>query len=139
MKQLKNNIITESFSIRNLAAEFSVTPRALRFYEQKGLLSPVRKGVTRHFTKSDRARLKLIIRGKNLGFTLSEIKELLDLYYSDNTQIKQLRSTLNRANERLELLNKQELDLAETIKELKKGIFQVEELLKNKGVLINKK
>ena len=74
-----------TYSIGELCAEFGVTPRTLRFYEYKELLAPVREGQRRLFTQRDRARLKLILRGKRFGFTLNELKDLLDLYNADPT------------------------------------------------------
>ena len=86
-----------TYSIGELCAEFSVTPRTLRFYEYKELLAPVREGQRRLFTQRDRARLKLILRGKRFGFTLDELKDLLDLYNADPTQVTQLSATLEAA------------------------------------------
>ena len=76
----------ETMNIREMCAEFYVTPRTLRFYEAKELLFPVREGQRRLFTKRDRARLKLILRGKRFGFSLEEIRQLLDLYHMDDSQ-----------------------------------------------------
>ena len=80
-----------TYSITELCREFSVTPRTLRFYEQKGLLAPARRGWTRLFSYRDRARLQLILRGKRVGFSLEEIKEMLDLYNLKDGQLTQLR------------------------------------------------
>ena len=84
-------------SIGELCAEFGVTPRTLRFYEYKELLAPVREGQRRLFTQRDRVRLKLILRGKRFGFSLDELKDLLDLYDTDRTQVTQLSATLEAA------------------------------------------
>jgi len=86
-----------TYSIGELCAEFGVTPRTLRFYEYKELLAPVRDGQRRLFTQRDRARLKLILRGKRFGFSLDELKDLLDLYDTDATQVTQLSATLEAA------------------------------------------
>jgi DNA-binding transcriptional MerR regulator len=86
-----------TYSIGELCAEFSVTPRTLRFYEYKELLAPVRKGQRRLFTQRDRVRLKLILRGKRFGFSLDELKDLLDLYDTDPTQVTQVSATLEAA------------------------------------------
>ncbi|MHA1530135.1 MAG: MerR family transcriptional regulator [Alphaproteobacteria bacterium] len=86
-----------TYSIGELCAEFGVTPRTLRFYEYKELLAPVRDGQRRLFTQCDRARLKLILRGKRFGFSLNELKDLLDLYDTDATQVTQLSATLEAA------------------------------------------
>jgi DNA-binding transcriptional MerR regulator len=80
-----------------LCAEFGVTPRTLRFYDYKELLAPVREGQRRLFTQRDRVRLKLILRGKRFGFSLDELKDLLDLYDTDRTQVTQLSATLEAA------------------------------------------
>jgi DNA-binding transcriptional MerR regulator len=84
-------------SIGELCAEFGVTPRTLRFYEYKELLAPVRDGQRRLFTQRDRVRLKLILRGKRFGFSLDELKDLLDLYDTDRTRVTQLSATLEAA------------------------------------------
>lgn len=124
----------QSYTIGQLAEEFKVTPRALRFYEQKGLLSPQRIGLSRFFTRRDRARLKLIVRGKRLGFALLEIKELLDLYDTGDDQVEQLRETLNHSKMRLKSLFEQKKDVEDTINEMKQVISQLEKLLDDKGV-----
>ncbi len=81
-----------TYSITELCREFDVTPRTLRFYEQKGLLHPARRGWTRLFSYRDRARLQLILRGKKVGFALEEIKEMLDLYNLRDGQLTQCGS-----------------------------------------------
>ncbi len=123
-----------SYTIGQLASEFKVTPRALRFYEQKGLLSPRRVGLSRYFTRRDRARLKLIVRGKRLGFALLEIKELLDLYDIGDDQIEQLKKTLNHSKYKLKTLNEQKKDVEDTIEEMNQVISQLEKLLDDKGI-----
>ncbi len=124
----------KTYTIGQLASEFNVTPRALRFYEQKGLLSPERVGLSRYFSRRDRARLKLIVRGKRLGFALLEIKELLDLYDVDDDQIEQLKKTLNHSKYRLKTLNDQKKDVEDTINEMNQVISQLEKLLNDKGI-----
>ena len=86
-----------TYSIGELCAEFGVTPRTLRFYEYKELLAPRREGQRRLFTCRDRARLKLILRGKRFGFALDEMKDLLDLYDADPSHVTQLSATLEAA------------------------------------------
>jgi DNA-binding transcriptional MerR regulator len=88
---------TTVYTIRELCVEFSVTPRTLRFYEYKELLAPVREGQRRLFTRRDRARLKVILRCKRFGFSLDELKDLLDLYDTDPTQVAQLTAVLKAA------------------------------------------
>src|SRR5665213_135489 len=94
-------------TITQLAEDLGVTPRAVRFYEQKGLISPSRAGTTRVYTRREHARMQLILRGKRLGFSLREIKQFLDLYDADPTQHEQMRLLLNRVCERIGLLEKQ--------------------------------
>jgi DNA-binding transcriptional MerR regulator len=91
----------DEMTIREMCDAFDVTPRTLRFYEAKELLFPRREGQKRLFTRRDRARLKLILRGKRFGFSLEEIRQLLDLYYVGDQQATQLEATLDVARERL--------------------------------------
>ena len=100
-----------------LAREFGISTRAIRFYESKGLLSPERVGATRIFRKRDRARLILILRGKRLGFTLRDISDYLSLYDADRTQ--QVNLLAEKVDERLALLERQRNDLETTIRELR--------------------
>jgi DNA-binding transcriptional MerR regulator len=106
------------YSVTELAQVLDVTPRTIRFYEQKGLLAPQRAGKTRVYTHRDKARLQLILRGKRLGFSLSEIKEYLDLYDTDHGQSSQIRLLLNKVADRIDLLEAQQRDLEQTLKEL---------------------
>ena len=122
----------DKFTIRELSEEFNVTPRALRFYEQKNLLSPTRQGLTRFYSRKDRARLRLILRGKRLGFPLNQILEMLDLYYVDTSQVKQFEVTLMRSKNRLKVLHGQKKDITEAIEELSSNIKQIEKILENK-------
>src|SRR4029078_6349740 len=87
---------TRIFSIAELAREFGITARTIRFYEDEGLIKPGRRGRTRLYSTHDRVRLGWILRGKRLGFSLAEIKELLDLYQVDRTGVQQLRALLPR-------------------------------------------
>src|SRR5258708_23438451 len=84
-------------SIADLSREFAITPRTIRFYEDEGLIKPRRQGMTRLYTSGDRTRLSWILRGKRLGFSLAEIRELLDLYQVDRTGVQQLRELLRRS------------------------------------------
>jgi len=106
-------------TIREMCEEFDVTPRTLRFYEAKELLFPTRDGQKRLYSKRDRARLKLILRGKRFGFSLEEIRQLLDLYYMDDSQETQLRETYVLAQKHLEDMQAQRAELDEAIAELK--------------------
>lgn len=108
----------ELYAIADLAREFDISTRAIRFYEAKGLLSPERVGGTRVFRRRDRARLILILRGKRLGFSLKEIQEYLSLYDADPTQKTQIAKLVDMVDERMEMLNRQMTDLQTTIAEL---------------------
>lgn len=123
----------ELYTVNQLAEELGITPRTLRFYEAKGLLSPRRVGNNRVYSKRDRARLKLILRGKRLGFSLEEIKEYLDLYNVDPSQQEQMRVLLTRIRERLDALAQQRQDLEATVSELKEIETQVVGALKERG------
>ncbi len=106
-------------TISDMCANFDVTPRTLRFYEAKELLSPLRIGTKRLFTKRDRARLTLILRGKRFGFSLEDIRQLLDLYDRDGSQETQLIRTYDVARARLAQMEQQRAELDEAIAELK--------------------
>ena len=105
-------------TIARMCALFAVTPRTLRFYETKKLLSPVRQGQRRLYTRRCRARLTLILRGKRFGFSLDEIGELLALYDRDDSQITQLTRTYAIATDRLGRMEQQRVELDEAIAEL---------------------
>lgn len=116
-------------TIGEMCAAFEVTPRTLRFYESRALLAPIREGQKRLFTARDRARLKLILRGKRFGFSLDQIQELLELYDPENGQVRQLSATLDVARGRLEELRAQRIELDVAIDELAGQIGLVERLL----------
>ena len=107
-----------ALSIGDLAAEFDITTRAIRFYEARGLLAPLRKGANRTFTRRDRARLRLILRGKNLGFTLEDIAEYLALYDADPTQVTQTKLLLDRVEAHISDLIAKRADLDRTLDDL---------------------
>lgn len=113
------------YTITELADELAVTPRAIRFYESKGLLEPQRAGANRVYTYRDRARLLLILRGKRLGFSLAGIKQYLDLYDADPTHKRQLVHLLRGARQRIEELESQRRDLELTLEELREIETQV--------------
>ena len=106
------------YSISELALELGITPRAIRFYEQKGLLSPRRAGAHRVLDRRDRVRLLLILRGKRLGFSLDDIAEYLRLYAADRTQVAQMRMLLAATRQRQAELQRQRHDLDVTLAEL---------------------
>lgn len=125
----KNEEPSEVMSIGEMCAAFDVTPRTLRFYEAKELLTPIRDGQRRLFTSRDRARLKLILRGKRFGFSLSEIHKLLDLYDPADGQVRQLTATLDHAAARLEGMRSQRAELDVAIADLEAQIDLVRRLL----------
>lgn len=108
----------QTSSIRDLAREFDVTTRTIRFYESEGLISPARRGQTRLFSPRDRIRLKLILRGKRLGFSIGEIREIIDLYDAAPGEFGQLRFFLGKIAGRRAMLERQQADIAETLEEL---------------------
>ncbi|MBW7946105.1 MAG: MerR family DNA-binding transcriptional regulator [Sphingomonadaceae bacterium] len=119
----------ETFTITDLAAEFGVTPRAIRFYEGEGLIEPARQGQNRIYSRRDRARLAWILRGKNVGFSLAEIKEILDLYDADDGRVRQRERTLELCRRQIGLLTSQRNDIDATIAELQEFVAVVEGLL----------
>src|SRR5205823_5973517 len=121
-----------TYSITELCREYGVTPRTLRFYEQKGLLAPARRGWTRLFSYRDRARLQLILRGKRVGFALEEIKEMLDLYNLKDGQLTQLRVASTKLRERLVALKRQREEIDEAIADLERTCDIVEGMLKER-------
>ena len=118
-----------TFTIRNLCVEFRVTPRALRFYEDKGLLSPAREGLNRVYNHRDRARLQLILRGKRVGLSLSEIREILDLYDENDGGASQMAKSLKKFRERISALEAQREDIDGAIEQLRGGCDRMERQL----------
>jgi DNA-binding transcriptional MerR regulator len=107
------------YSIGDLAQEFGISPRAIRFYEDQGLLAPQRLGGNRIYTHRDHGRLVLILRGKRLGFSLADIKEMLDLYDADPGHREQLRVSLAKGRRRIAELERQQAEIAVTLRELR--------------------
>ncbi len=116
-------------TIREMCKAYDVTPRTLRFYESKELLFPIREGTKRLFTRRDRARLKLILRGKRFGFSLEDIRQLLNLYDAGDQQLTQLSKTYELAQERLEAMVRQRDELNEAIDELKEQLKWGEDMI----------
>ena len=115
-----------TFTIRQLCVEFKCTPRALRFYEDKGLLSPARDGMNRVYSYKDRGRLQLILRGKRVGLSLCEIGEILDLYEADESGAQQAAKSLRKFRERIVALEAQRADIDHAIEELRRGCDALE-------------
>lgn len=126
--------MSQHYTITELAREFAVTPRAIRFYEDQGLLAPRREGASglrRVYSNRDRTRLRLTLRGKRLGFTLSEIRSLLDLYESPTDTVPQLQAFLATIAQHREVLEKQLEDLHATLKDLAQYEAQCRSMLPN--------
>lgn len=121
-----------SYSIGDLAKEFGVTLRTLRFYEDKNLLNPRREGMARIYSRRDRARLKLVLMGKKVGFSLTEIKDMLDLYDLRDGQVTQLRVALDRFTEQINVLLQQRADVDQAIADLQRTVEVVSGMLKEK-------
>jgi DNA-binding transcriptional MerR regulator len=119
----------EVLTIREMCDAFNVTPRTLRFYESKELLFPNREGQKRLFTRRDRARLKLILRGKRFGFSLEDIRQLLDLYEMGDQQKTQLHETIKIAQQRMSEMSRQRDELGQAISELAEQIGWAEKQL----------
>lgn len=116
----------ELLGIRQMCDAFGVTPRTLRFYESSGLLAPLRRGQARLFTRRDRARLTLILRGKRFGFSLEQLAQLLDLYDPSAGNRAQAAATLAVARERLADMRRQQAELRAAIAELSARIAEAE-------------
>ena len=116
----------ENFTISDLCEEFGVTARALRFYEDEGLIAPERRGTQRIYSHRDRARLAWILRGKRVGFSLGEIREMIDLYDLDDGRRLQRQVSIDRCRARIELLERQKHDIDAAIAELTEFVAVVE-------------
>ena len=119
----------EVFTIRDLTKEFAVSARTLRFYEEKGLLAPRRNGEQRLYGRRDRARLRYVLMGKRVGFSLEEVREMLDLYDLGDGQRTQLQVALAKFQERIVRLERQRADIDRAIAELSRASLAVESML----------
>lgn len=122
-----------TYTISELAREFGVTPRALRFYEDKDMLHPARDGMMRVYSNRDRARLKIILQCKRVGLPLADIREILDLYAMDDGQRAQMREALNKFRMQSERLRQQREDIESAIGELTRGMAWLEEQIERIG------
>lgn len=119
----------ETFTITELSRAFDVTPRTIRFYEGEGLIHPARRGSTRLYSRADRARLAWILRGRSVGFSLAEIRDLLDLYAPGPARRGQLKAALSKSRERISALTEQRAAIDATIAELEDFCRSIEKKL----------
>lgn len=127
--------MSQTYSIAALSSEFEITPRTLRFYEDKGILAPARKGTTRIYSERDRTRLKLTLRGKRLGLSLEECREIIDMYDPKQpNDTKQLLRLCEKIREQRSLLIEKMKDIEETLKTMDEVEQKcLEKLIRNEG------
>jgi len=122
----RESIEIREYTISQLAVEFGVTARALRFYEDKGLLRPSRSGSSRVYSASDRARVRLILRGKRVGFTLDEIRQMMDLETLDSGGLIHMNTSLQQFRAKIAALQQQRSDIDLSIADLQAGCAWLE-------------
>jgi DNA-binding transcriptional MerR regulator len=122
------------FTIRDLTKEFGVSARTLRFYEEKGLLDPGRNGEQRLYSRRDRARLRYVLMGKSVGFSLEDVREMLDLYDLGDGQRTQLQVALAKFQERVVRLERQRADIDRAIAELTRASLEIESMLAARAI-----
>jgi DNA-binding transcriptional MerR regulator len=122
------------FTIRDLTKEFGVSARTLRFYEEKGLLDPRRNGEQRLYSRRDRARLRYVLMGKSVGFSLEDVREMLDLYDLGDGQRTQLQVALAKFQERVVRLERQRADIDRAIAELTRASLEIESMLAARAI-----
>lgn len=127
------------FTIGDLSREFGVTLRTLRFYEDRQLISPERRGQNRLYSRRDRARLKLVLMGKKVGFSLTDIRDMLDLYDLKDGQVTQLKVALEKFSRQIEVLRQQKRDVEQAIEELTRTMDVVSGMLRNREASENPK
>ena len=125
---------SNTYTISDLAREYDITPRAIRFYEDQGLLTPIREGRQRVFSEGDNVRLRLILRGKRLGFSLAEAKEIIDLYDLESGDERQLVYFLEKIEQQRLNLKRQQEDIKAILQELKGVEKRVKSVLKGASV-----
>jgi DNA-binding transcriptional MerR regulator len=128
--------MTRTFTIRQLTREFGVTARTLRFYEEEKLITPGRRGQTRLYGARERARLLLILRGRRVGFSVAELRELLDLYDGPGGNVTQMVQARRKFVERIATLEQQRRDIEQSLAELHQGIDTIDIALGNQSALL---
>jgi DNA-binding transcriptional MerR regulator len=122
----------ETFTIKKLVKEFGVTARTLRFYEEEKLLAPLRRGQTRYYCAQDRERLLLIMRGRRVGFSVAELREMLDLYDGPGDSIAQMIQARRKFSERIATLEQQRIDIEQSLNDLRVSIESIDAVLAKK-------
>ena len=125
-------VTQRTYTISDLTSLFDVTTRTLRYYEEMGLLTPQRRGIQRLYSERDRVRIQLILRGRRLGFSLEEVRDMLSLYDADPTEITQLREVIHRGDEKLAQVEEQIRELQAVRKELLEWRGKMQQTLASK-------